>query len=475
MIRKEEITRIEFVSAVRQFKTKYQVKLKDLLKVDGNPAILKDFWSNPIIRGYLGRASVLFIEKHPALNDSSNKEDHETSDHYELKIYKYLPNVIPYRNAQITNSEFYTTGTFYSQKDIFGSFFTALNKNERYIVHTPMSLDAIVYISTRNFYNSGSYKRFNIFPNWELDNKHAINFVTILAPNKMPLAVIMLDSEPITITTDVTQINKAFHNLFFREIFLDEKIRPTSMEERIIKYFNSLTSIDIQDPELKKKDPTMLIFKEQKAVFLINQKNRYEETDECKQILALNDIKVIYIYKLDKMYDDARVLTVNYKPDFPFIPVSCNLQIDENDNNCVLYGLNFAEAVTNLLSDNNQADAIYDLACSATTNSQSIDTLNQIFQENLKKYLPCYYDPSTLAEKSHAEIEIFHLNQRWSLGNKFLTGLHSSETRLAEENHDNNTQKTINKKMNLPFFSDSHSRKNNGEDDKSENKFKFPS
>jgi hypothetical protein len=125
-----EVTRADFVQAVKEFKRKHGKKLKELLRPD-HPDAVKEFWGNSIVRSYLMRLSIAFIDKHPDLRDSTDKSIHENSDHYELKIYKYLPDVLLYRNEFIAQSIFYNEGT--TDHPVLYHYLQGINQNSHEI------------------------------------------------------------------------------------------------------------------------------------------------------------------------------------------------------------------------------------------------------------------------------------------------------------------------------------------------------
>ena len=96
--------------------------------------------------------------------------------------------------------------------------------------------------------------------------------------------------------------------------------------------------------------------------------------------------------------------------------------------------MNFIEAMVEMLKQPKIADRIFGLARTVKSNPDAPGILVHIFQEDLKAYLPCYYDKATGAPKSRAELEAFHLKQRWEIGGKSLSILHPLE-QTKEEMH----------------------------------------
>ena len=144
MQQKHEITRAAFVQAVRDFKARHQGKLKDLLNEALHPEAVRAFFSDPVIHAYLARPSIVFIDKHPQLSDSTEKGI-DSADHYELKVYKYLPEIMPYRDTTITTSNFYTRGT---AAPVIDSLLNQYRLSfERYNIKISFTKEALIYIS----------------------------------------------------------------------------------------------------------------------------------------------------------------------------------------------------------------------------------------------------------------------------------------------------------------------------------------
>lgn len=80
------------------------------------------------------------------------------------------------------------------------------------------------------------------------------------------------------------------------------------------------------------------------------------------------------------------------------------------------------QAIVKMLEDNDNSVVIYNeaLKISHGTDSEKIlaeEVLTKIFREDLKAYLPCYFN-SDGSPKSESELKEFHLKQRWELGSR---------------------------------------------------------
>ncbi|MBF0207120.1 MAG: hypothetical protein HQK53_09545 [Oligoflexia bacterium] len=98
----------------------------------------------------------------------------------------------------------------------------------------------------------------------------------------------------------------------------------------------------------------------------------------------------------------------------PWIDASHNIQLDKGDGNCALYSINFLASIQDFLANESNRSRVYNSALHTDT-----DGMQHIFQEELKPYLPFYYDINgetlpNIARKN------YHLRQRWDIGNIYL-------------------------------------------------------
>lgn len=104
----------------------------------------------------------------------------------------------------------------------------------------------------------------------------------------------------------------------------------------------------------------------------------------------------------------------------PFIDLSFDLQTQENDQNCTLYGYNYLTALTKILADENIAGTIIDAATKLIENSdngEALVAMKHIFQDEVKKHLPQYYNADG-SRKTYDEIKDYHMRLRWDLSAK---------------------------------------------------------
>jgi hypothetical protein len=130
----------------------------------------------------------------------------------------------------------------------------------------------------------------------------------------------------------------------------------------------------------------------------------------------------------DQNYEDfammfvrrTKELVVNRK--IPLIDATHPIQVQSDDMNCALYSLNFLNAIAQLTKT--QGQTIYGLAMKVNQGSngqkqQASQALSRIFREDLKKFLPQYYD-SYGRLKSKQSIKDFHLRQRWDMASDVI-------------------------------------------------------
>jgi DNA-directed RNA polymerase subunit L len=112
---KIDVTREEFIRIVKTFEHTHGNSLKNILQDQGNVRARDYFLTHPVIQAYLSRSTIKFVDNHPLLQDSLKKEEYDTTDHYELEVYRALPGIFPFRDVKhITQPTFYTQYTIFN-------------------------------------------------------------------------------------------------------------------------------------------------------------------------------------------------------------------------------------------------------------------------------------------------------------------------------------------------------------------------
>ena len=146
-------------------------------------------------------------------------------------------------------------------------------------------------------------------------------------------------------------------------------------------------------------------------------------------VIDKNEVDIVHnIDTSDLSYQiyDRRPVTV--------IDVPTKLQTAEDDMNCALYTFNTMQAIVNMLQNKDTSEVIYKEALKIghgtdSEKKQAEEALTKIFRDDLKPYLPCYFN-SDGSPKSESELKDFHLKQRWELGSRaaldenYLTNKH---------------------------------------------------
>lgn len=401
--------RLEFNRTVMNFKKKYKKKLKDLLDKEKNPEIASAFWQDPIIRAYLERSSIEFIDNNPDLVDSFNKNDHENSDHYELKIYEYFPDCIPYRNKRI-NTQLYMSGGSRMTRDRLSPFFQSLNQfKDIEIVKADDIYNYQENISFRCFTDQkSSTARFVLAPIW--NHTHATVCLSILeSQTRRILATVFINTIHNTDSYENALRSFSKRNGFFAP--------SEDRQQNIMNLLNQLFNIDLKQEHTTERKT---IISEDQSVALVldaNQPNYYD--DEISTLEGKKENEYIYAFYHDKESQQLKLPWFSTKICSPFIDASHNLQTRQEDKSCTLYGITFIQAIINFLNDPEKAERVYALALNAKTEQNTQEKLAMIFQEELKAYLPSYYNTEGKI-KSNEEIDAYHAKLRWSLGKNLI-------------------------------------------------------
>lgn len=419
-------SRVEFIKALKEFLEKHQVSLEYILVGKAQASDIYDddtfiseeqlhlrqqFLSHPIIHDYLSRSSkfIDFEKNRPHLISDENNPDE--SDFYECKIYELAEKMVktrflPYRDNVLTD-QFYKDGsvdtTIFKNISI-KSKDCLIKKNgiDPYEIRdTVRRIEFGKYIDTiKNEYKD---VRFIITPNCK--DTHATSIISIIQKETFKhLASIFINS-------------KKSENYFS---FIESKFnRRGNVSIGLLNDTEALSFHNLISTKLQSK----AVFKdlETKERYILKQLNlSNEENYEINDVNNAFDnksIDVIHHFRYwNKIY-----YTLEGNRYVPLIDASHHLQLEEEDNNCLIYTYNFLQGIVNILENQEMADKIYELAEKIDSRNDaelSKETLATIFSENLKYYLPCYYNNGQ--QKSYDEIKQHHLHQRWDLGSQSM-------------------------------------------------------
>lgn len=359
-----------------------------------------------------------------------------------------MPHSLPYRSQTITSSAFYTEGTspYY---DFFHELFLSFCHD---FPDVQMSFPADIYairdnVQSRMFaFEDSASPRVLISPNWK--DGHATTFITLLDPlTRFPLAILFMNSEQNEAyfqqaKWQFSQINQQSISALFsgfirhygsiegvRDVFLKQSNEKSAdlcsmtglnemFEAQVKSYLTKTFSIDMDNEAWRAHPATLLINKSARTALAINYSAEDYDKDEYKEIEASPLIDFIYYFNPKEDYLPLLRLTV---PKTPFIDVSHHLQLNSDDENCVLYVVNFIQGMVEMLKQPGMLDKVTSFAAAAQENVSAKEDLVRIFQDELRVYLPCYYDEATGIAKSQEALEAFHLKQRWEMGSKAIS------------------------------------------------------
>ena len=464
-------TKEEFIAAVRAFEKEHKIPLRDILKGRAwsgqldtrgcqekedpispeNCSLRQAFFTNPTIYKYLTRpaSSILFLENRPALYSNSERQDQ--NDYLECLIYELASP--PYRflplRGNVLSDTFYLSGISYPL--LYDLFPTA--QNAQYCVYphlipvnsfadelviAPQISDCIPpsdqsVIRVGHLYQKARYVLFPLVTN---DRSHA------------------------TIVMSIFQDHSHQHLV---SIFLNswDPTRPHSLSERISSLFNKRKSYHRTYEELRRaleegkrfyNDIAVPLFSEEEnealcsavkkklpndSLYFLDETTRSGYLFSDEDILPLKEdlelplavvMKAFEQQKIDTFYGvlhrhGHKYYRMEMRPrSIELLDASHHLQLDSKDENCVIYRLDFIAAMLKVLDDSSRSEHIYRLAetiggeASHDAKASAKREMRMIFQEDLKQFLPQYYNPSGYP-KSETEIKDYHLRRRWDLGN----------------------------------------------------------
>jgi len=419
MEKKYEITvpvpsRSQFVQAIREFKKQHQGKLKDLLDKQRNPDVIQAFWANPIIHSYLSRdASHVEFDEHdrPKLTDSKEKEQHDSTDHYELKVYKYLSDEIIYRNTTMMDLEqshlnFYQQRMTDTRQETVRQTIDNVSEDIAPPAHTNSDYELAMHINKLQFqFNDTGKQSPRFFPFFAAGSGHVVAALSIVDPaTRRVLTTLLLNSSvPPTYgywskdtgpkeAAYVTRIKSRFSipNFYCAPSSGSPQI---ALDRTIMKHhIENLFSIDIDDvPFLEKgnidavqKKSNILINPLDKSACIVDLQSEYGGMIPkiYRNVWESPNIENLYLIG-NLQSQNSTSVSVWSKPTGAVVDASHNLQTAADDMNCGLYTTNFIKAITELLKQPGRADEIYQLAQAADQNNlDAQQQLAKIFRED---------------------------------------------------------------------------------------------
>lgn len=404
-------SRVEFNRTVCGFKTKHKIKLRELFsKTVLDISLHRKFLSEPAIITYLSRSSELvkFLDYHP--NFDVARAEKKNNDYYEEKIYRLIHannlEMFLYRENILTD-DFYRSGTDTSK---LNTFLTRINKEMSEIVMTP-ALDIYQirsYVAQFQFLKEpGDKTRFVLSPNDK--DGHAFPIVCIVdqASDRI-LASIFLNS---WINNDYLEDMQ--NKLIFAGTGGFEPI--SRGDPKIEKLYQKIKS------ELKGE--SFLIDASKKIGYLLDLPEFRDSTTANKIHSAVREGHINVVHNLYKCREEY-VYRVKDIRQISFINSCHDLQV-KGDYNCGLYTFNFLQAIVELLRDQEKAERVYQLALQLNDSdipekrNEAKKELAWVFKEELKDYLPFYYDQNGL-KKNEKELREYHLRQRWDLDGQLI-------------------------------------------------------
>lgn len=468
-------TREEFIAAVRAFEKEYKVSLKDILtgrawsgrldignwedkeaSIDAEKGSIRQaFFTDPIIYNYLTRpsSSVLFLENRPALYSDSKNQDQ--SDYLECLIYE-LANPF-YRFLPLRDKVLLDTFYFSNIIDPLLFDFSRIDPNMHYRVYPYIisvnslvdelliapQISAFIPSTEQSAIRVGHLyqkARCILFPVKTNDDRHATFVVSIFQDHShRHLVSIFINSfNPARSRSLAKRVSSLLNERsFYQNTYhpdYQELVRALQDGKR---FYN-----DIAFPLFTEEENEALCSSIEKrlpkdSLYFINEETRTGYLLSDKDIVFPGEGPELPLAVITKAFEEEKIDTfcgvlnrrgckyyrMEIRPQsIELLDASHHLQVDPKDENCVIYRSDFITATTQLLSDASQSERIYRLAeiigAGTAQEAKRVASreMHMIFQEELKQFLPQYYNRSGYL-RSKAEIKDYHLRRRWDLGN----------------------------------------------------------
>lgn len=242
--------------------------------------------------------------------------------------------------------------------------------------------------------------RFIISPNWK--DTHATIIFSVVDPDtKQILTSLFLNSSN----------NPSYFKYTQERLIMDDHIPPPFLEKFAARDFPEFQNVPSEKKEIQVNEAS-------RSALAINYGTLDRQLPEFQALMTNPNIDAIYQVGNYSNSKKSWLMGSDISRQ-PFIDVSHHLQIKNDDFNCVLYGLNFVHALVCLLREPTIAEKITALSreIAKDPTSPGREQLVTIFREQLKTYLPQYYDQNGQT-RSDQEIQSFHVNERWELGSE---------------------------------------------------------
>lgn len=362
----------------------------------------KDFFSNPTIASYLGRnsQSVHFFENKPNIVNVK-----------EMKIYELTKLQFPYR-IDVLSDAFYLNG---SKDPTIFQHIVNLNSLCKIRENAVDMYHIRKTVNQKEFGAKVSGKKeeacFFLFP--LTNNSHATSIIAIFHKETgRHLVSIFINS--FKAPSYYKYVESCFNSpRFVTSLFFGAESKKVA--SHILKRFAGRNGfIDYVDRE----------------GYTLNSTGLGNRLEDRKLWCALEKKEIDVLYNIRIENGKEMTCETHGNRIIPFLDASHHLQTEDEDQNCSLYSFNFLQAVAVMLNDPSMAEKVYGSALQVDTGIDSdagIASLTKIFSEDLKRYLPEYYDANGRA-KEYAAIKSHHLRQRWDLGGKKILSKMTSVT-----------------------------------------------
>lgn len=383
-----------FVHFMEQFTKRYQI-------TRGIREHSLTLFANTAVQNYLFRNSseVSFCKSRPVLNDN-------LASFFENEIYQNSPFSIPFRRET-------------SRAELEESMNQLLNESAAENPNPDISLQFLpdtyrIRQMICDFENPGYH-----FSDVMVQSKITEHSKFVITAGYSSTFVHILD----------TRNQKTLATLFIPSLSTPPYFRAISDNYNLKRYFTStLSQTRYQQTMIMLQEKFQIDASKALETVIDDKENRMRYVINCRMI---PDTDPTQFNKIILIRESIGTLIENSK--ITLLDASHSLFRSQSQEIQCLYGCNFAIAVRNMLSDKQIAEQVMQLAANLETDLSAARTLTDLFKEDLKRYLTCYYSvkqvdnsgwiaffkrtPSWIAEEKTAqEVELFHNRQLWNLG-----------------------------------------------------------
>lgn len=398
-----------FINEITTFKGKHG-SLRNALKWE---AFQKRLLGSDAVFEYLTRDAekIAFDAKNsPNLESVKSFQGKRDSDYYELKLYRRISMFKQCLRSDIP--KFYENG-------ITSSAISAFHKTGKKVSNDIEIISSQDLAIVRRAINQIEFSDTSVVahePVIDLQNPKAIRFLLSQTNNYRDQSghstVLLTIFDP----QSSQSLTSVFINSWYGQHYTDYINSHFNAQDAAMKYELS-----------QEEEKNIYEYLKVEFNFLETGSTQVFEDVKNRTVFIIGfDVNTMQQYKNNPRFDliytlsEDRLNILHINKVIPMIDASHQIQLAHDDNNCGLYAANFLQAIIKMLNNKDYKEKITEIArLSAANDPIAIKNLQAIFRQDLRQFLPDYYDAMGNL-KSEDQLRSYHMKQRWELGNKML-------------------------------------------------------